>query len=79
MRGYKEEGTTLTPFDMVVLNETSRYDICMDAIRRSRRPLPDAPELIDACQRTLAAAYRAYVADHLEDMPAIRDWVWTSG
>ncbi len=39
VRGYKEEGTTTTPFDMVVLNETSRYHIAMDAIRRSRRPL----------------------------------------
>jgi xylulose-5-phosphate/fructose-6-phosphate phosphoketolase len=76
VRGYKEEGTTTTPFDMVVLNQTSRYDICMDAIRRSRRPLADARELADECLRMLAR-HRAYVAEHLEDMPEIRDWTWT--
>ncbi len=78
VRGYKEEGTTTTPFDMVVLNQTSRYDICMDAIRRSRRLLPDAPELIEKCRRMLVR-HRAYVTEHLEDMPEIRDWTWTAG
>jgi xylulose-5-phosphate/fructose-6-phosphate phosphoketolase len=77
VRGYKEEGTTTTPFDMVVLNQTSRYDICMDAIRRSRRPLGNARELTDECLRMLAR-HRAYVAEHLEDMPEIRDWTWTA-
>jgi xylulose-5-phosphate/fructose-6-phosphate phosphoketolase len=77
VRGYKEEGTTTTPFDMVVLNQTSRYDICMDAIRRSRRPLPDARELTDSCLAMLAR-HRAYVDEHLEDMPEIRDWKWTA-
>jgi xylulose-5-phosphate/fructose-6-phosphate phosphoketolase len=77
VRGYKEEGTTTTPFDMVVLNETSRYHICMDAIRRSRRQLPNARELTDLCKETLAR-HDAYVAEHLEDMPEIRDWTWAS-
>ncbi len=77
VRGYKEEGTTTTPFDMVVLNQTSRYDICMDAIRRSRRRLPDARELTDSC-RAMLARHRAYVHEHLEDMPEIRDWRWTA-
>jgi xylulose-5-phosphate/fructose-6-phosphate phosphoketolase len=75
VRGYKEEGTTTTPFDMVVLNETSRFHIAMDAVRRTRRPLADAAALTDACQRALAA-HRAYVVEHLEDMPEIRNWVW---
>jgi len=75
VRGYKEEGTTTTPFDMVVLNETSRYHIAMDAIRRSRRPLPDAKALTDACLAMLAR-HAAYVAEHLEDLPEIRDWTW---
>jgi xylulose-5-phosphate/fructose-6-phosphate phosphoketolase len=77
VRGYKEEGTTTTPFDMVVLNQTSRYDICMDAIRRSRTKLPDAAALTAECERMLAL-HRAYVAAHLEDMPEIRDWTWAS-
>ena len=55
VRGYKEEGTTTTPFDMVVLNETSRYHIAMDAIRRSRRPLPNAKELTARCVAMLAS------------------------
>jgi xylulose-5-phosphate/fructose-6-phosphate phosphoketolase len=75
VRGYKEEGTTTTPFDMVVLNETSRFHIAMDAIRRSRRPLPDADALNRECLRNLDA-HRAWVAEHFEDLPAIRDWRW---
>jgi xylulose-5-phosphate/fructose-6-phosphate phosphoketolase len=76
VRGYKEEGTTTTPFDMVVLNETSRYHLAIDAIRRSRRALPDAQALIDACLDMLARQ-AAYLAEHLEDLPEIRDWTWT--
>ncbi len=75
VRGYKEEGTTTTPFDMVVLNQTSRFDICMDAIRRSRRPLADADALTAECLRMLEK-HRAYVAEHLDDLPEIRDWTW---
>jgi len=75
VRGYKEEGTTTTPFDMVVLNQTSRYDICMDAIRRSRRPLRNGRELTEECERMLAR-HHAYADEHLEDMPEIRDWTW---
>ena len=76
VRGYKEEGTTTTPFDMVVLNETSRFHIAMDAIRRSRRPLARAAELTAACEQMLAK-HRAYVVEALEDLPEIRDWVWS--
>jgi xylulose-5-phosphate/fructose-6-phosphate phosphoketolase len=75
VRGYKEEGTTTTPFDMVVLNETSRYHIVMDAIRRSRRPPPNTTALNDACLSMLAR-HQDYVGEHFEDMPEIRDWSW---
>jgi xylulose-5-phosphate/fructose-6-phosphate phosphoketolase len=75
VRGYKEEGTTTTPFDMVVLNETSRYHIAIDAIRRARRPLREAKELTAACLDALAH-HAAYVAEHFEDLPEIRDWTW---
>jgi xylulose-5-phosphate/fructose-6-phosphate phosphoketolase len=75
VRGYKEEGTTTTPFDMVVLNETSRYHIAMDAIRRSRRPLANAAALTAAC-RALLDRHAAYVREHFEDLPEIRDWTW---
>jgi xylulose-5-phosphate/fructose-6-phosphate phosphoketolase len=73
VRGYKEEGSTTTPFDMVVLNETSRFHIAMDAIRRSRRPVDDAAELTERCLRMLAL-HRAHIAEHFEDLPEIRDW-----
>ncbi len=76
VRGYKEEGTTTTPFDMVVLNETSRFHLCMDAIRRTRRPLADAGERIQDCARILEN-HRAYVDEHFEDMPEISNWTWT--
>ena len=75
VRGYKEEGTTTTPFDMVVLNETSRYHIAMDAIRRSRRALPHAARLTDECLAMLVR-HEAYIAKHFDDLPEIRDWTW---
>ena len=75
VRGYKEEGTTTTPFDMVVLNETSRYHIAMDAIRRSRRRPANAVELTAACAGMLAR-HAAHVWAHFEDLPEIADWTW---
>jgi len=75
VRGYKEEGTTTTPFDMVVLNETSRFHIAIDALRRARRPPDNAAELTAECRRMLDR-HRAYVAAHFEDLPEIRDWTW---
>jgi len=76
VRGYKEEGSTTTPFDMVVRNETSRYHLAIDAIRRSRRPVPDAEALIAACLAMLAR-HASYIAEHFEDLPEIRDWAWS--
>jgi xylulose-5-phosphate/fructose-6-phosphate phosphoketolase len=76
VRGYKEEGTTTTPFDMVVLNETSRFHLAIDAIRRSRRALPNAQVLIDTCLEMLAR-HATHLAEHLEDLPEIRNWTWT--
>ena len=78
VRGYKEEGSTTTPFDMVVLNETSRFDIAMDALRRTRRKPANADALIAECEAMLAK-HKAYVREHFEDLPEIRDWSWTHG
>ncbi len=77
VRGYREEGTTTTPFDMVVLNETSRFHLAAEALRRARRPPSDADLLIDECAAILKR-HRAYVREHLEDLPEIRDWTWPS-
>jgi xylulose-5-phosphate/fructose-6-phosphate phosphoketolase len=77
VRGYREEGTTTTPFDMVVLNETSRFHLAMEALRRSRRPVEGASKLIDEC-REILKRHTAYVRQHFEDLPEIRDFVWES-
>ena len=77
VRGYREEGTTTTPFDMVVLNQTSRFHLAIEAVRRARRPLERAELLIDDCRQSLKE-HSAYVRERLEDMPEIRDWKWSN-
>ena len=73
-RGFIEEGTTTTPFDMVVRNKASRYHLVMDALNNARRTPPGASDLKAWCEAQLAK-HRAYVVEHLEDMPEVRDWV----
>ena len=74
VRGFIEEGTTTTPFDMTVRNRVSRYHLVMDAINNARRLPPGATELKAWCERKLAE-HEVYVVEHLEDMPEVRDWV----
>ncbi|HYS08407.1 MAG TPA: phosphoketolase family protein [Myxococcales bacterium] len=75
VRGYAEEGSTTTPFDMVVLNGISRFHICMEALRRARRKPPEAEALARECEEMLAKHGR-YVREHFEDLPEIRDWTF---
>jgi xylulose-5-phosphate/fructose-6-phosphate phosphoketolase len=75
VRGYKEEGSTTTPFDMVVLNETSRFHLVIEAVKRSRRPVPGGDGIVDEC-RAMLTKHHAYVRAQLEDLPEIRDFVW---
>jgi xylulose-5-phosphate/fructose-6-phosphate phosphoketolase len=75
VRGYKEEGSTTTPFQMVVLNETSRYHLVIDAIQRTHKKLPNAAALIADC-REMLARQATYVAEHFEDLPEIAEWTW---
>ena len=74
VRGFMEEGTTTTPFDMVVRNQVSRFHLCMEALRRSG--YPQAGPLTEWCQGMLAK-HQSYTREHLEDMPEVRDWIWT--
>jgi xylulose-5-phosphate/fructose-6-phosphate phosphoketolase len=74
VRGFVEEGTTTTPFDMVVRNRASRYHLVMDAINNARRTPAGANELTAWCQQQLVS-HNAYVVEHLEDLPEVRDWV----
>jgi xylulose-5-phosphate/fructose-6-phosphate phosphoketolase len=73
VRGFSEQGTTTTPFDMVVLNEMSRYHLALEALRRARRP-PAGAAALEAHCREMLARHHAYVREHLEDMPEVRDW-----
>ncbi|MEI2764446.1 MAG: phosphoketolase family protein [Dermatophilaceae bacterium] len=74
VRGFVEQGTTTTPFDMVVRNRVSRYDLVIDAINNSKRRPPGSARLKAWCESQLQA-HAAYIAEHLEDLPEVRDWV----
>ncbi len=76
VRGFIEEGTTTTPFDMVALNHMSRYHLCIEAMRRATRVRGLTPPLIAECN-DLLARHAEYIRANLEDMPEVRDWVWT--
>jgi len=76
VRGYKEEGTTTTPFDMVVLNNLDRYQLALDAIRRISR-LGDQVERATARYWDTMERHKLYVSEHGEDMPEVRGWHWT--
>ena len=81
VRGFNEQGTTTTPFDMVVLNAMSRYHLAAEALRRvgdaSGLRLGDrAPTLISKCEAAIARA-TAYSREHFEDPPEISNWTWT--
>ncbi|NHW47897.1 phosphoketolase family protein [Paenarthrobacter sp. MSM-2-10-13] len=76
VRGYNEQGTTTTPFDMVVLNKVSRYHLVMEALRRAHGQFAGADQLLQHC-RTQLEDHARYIREHFEDLPEIRDWVWT--
>ena len=73
VRGFSEEGTTTTPFDMVVLNGMSRYHLALMALERAPRTPAGAAELEAHCHAMLAR-HHSYVREHLEDMPEVREW-----
>ena len=77
VRGYKEEGTTTTPFDMTVLNDMDRFHLALDVIARVPRLRNDAAASAAAeTFRTRLIEHRAYVTEYGDDMPEIRDWRW---
>jgi xylulose-5-phosphate/fructose-6-phosphate phosphoketolase len=77
VRGYKEEGTTTTPFDMVMLNDLDRFHLVIDVIDRvpglASRAARVRQEMEDERLRC-----RAWTREHGEDRPDVRDWTWTS-
>lgn len=75
VRGYQEEGTTTTPFDMVVLNNLDRYQLALDAIRRIPR-LSDQVKMATARYWTTMERHKLYISEYGDDMPEVRDWRW---
>ncbi|WP_207207362.1 phosphoketolase family protein [Xylanimonas protaetiae] len=75
VRGYKEEGTTTTPFDMVMLNDMDRYHLVIDVIDRVPGMASRYAGLRQRMQDARIRA-RAYTREHGDDIPEVRDWVW---
>ncbi|GII66135.1 putative phosphoketolase [Sphaerisporangium krabiense] len=75
VRGYKEEGTTTTPFDMAMLNDIDRYHLVMDVIDRVPGLRVTAAHLRQRMADARLRA-RAHTRDHGEDAPEVRDWTW---
>lgn len=75
VRGYKEEGTTTTPFDMVVLNDLDRFHLVMDVIERVPKLETVGAHLLQE-MRDKRFEHKRYITEHGEDMPEIRDWKW---
>jgi xylulose-5-phosphate/fructose-6-phosphate phosphoketolase len=75
VRGYKEEGTTTTPFDMLVLNDMDRFHLVMDVIDRVPGLGPRAAHLRQL-MTDARARHREFIAEHGEDMPEVAQWVW---
>jgi xylulose-5-phosphate/fructose-6-phosphate phosphoketolase len=75
VRGYKEEGTTTTPFDMVVLNDLDRFHLVMDVIDR----VPGLERIaahVKQLMRDKRLDHKEYIRKHGDDMPEVRGWKW---
>ncbi len=75
VRGYKEEGTTTTPFDMVVRNDLDRFHLVRDVIDRVPK-LGYMAAYVRQAVRDKLIDHKYYVSEHGEDMPEIQDWTW---
>ena len=75
VRGYKEEGTITTPFDMTVLNELDRFHLVMDTIDRLPQTGVKGAALKQQLKNKLVE-HKGYINKHGQDMPEIRDWKW---
>jgi xylulose-5-phosphate/fructose-6-phosphate phosphoketolase len=75
VRGYKEEGTTTTPFDMVMLNDLDRYHLVIDVIDRVAS-LGSAHAGLRQRMQDARLRARAWTREHGDDIPEVRDWVW---
>ena len=76
VRGYKEEGTTTTPFDMVVLNDLDRFHLVSDVVDRLPQ-LGYSAAYAKQAMRDKLIDHKAYIREHGEDMPEVKDWRWS--
>ena len=77
VRGYKEEGTITTPFDMTVLNDMDRFHLTMDALDRLPQVGSRGDYLKQHCMDMLVE-HRRYISRYGQDMPEVRGWSWAS-
>ena len=75
VHGYKEEGTTTTPFDMTVLNGLDRFDLAGDVVDRVSRLQPINAHFKQYVRNKLVE-HKQYIREHGDDLPEIRDWKW---
>lgn len=75
VRGFREEGTTTTPFDMLVRNGVDRYSLVIDAINNTKRTIRGGADLKRWCRKQLDR-HQDYKVEHLEDMPEVAEWVF---
>jgi xylulose-5-phosphate/fructose-6-phosphate phosphoketolase len=75
VRGYKEEGTTTTPFDMAVQNDLDRFHLYADAVQRIPK-LQERAAYVKQFVRDKLVDHTRYITTYGEDMPEIREWVW---
>ncbi|SCM76575.1 putative phosphoketolase [uncultured Pleomorphomonas sp.] len=78
VHGFREEGTTTTPFDMAVMNQIDRFHLALAALRRLPQFAERSAHFAATLERKLEE-HSAYVSEHGEDMPEIRDWFWPYG
>ncbi|WP_296259610.1 MULTISPECIES: phosphoketolase family protein [unclassified Pseudomonas] len=77
VRGFSDRGTTTTPFDMVVLNNMSRYQLAIDALSHVPRLRSSSLDAMSYFEDQLRR-HHTYIREHFEDMPEIRNWHWTA-
>ena len=77
VRGYMNEGTTTTPFDMVVVNQLSRFHLAIDALTYVPRLRSQVSDTIERFNQKLREHHR-YTREHFGDMPEITNWHWTA-
>ena len=75
VRGYKEEGTTTTPFDMCVMNDIDRFHLAIDVIDRLPKLTTNGAHVRQMLRDKLVA-HKLYIPQHGDDMPEIKEWKW---